>query len=227
MGKMSRAKKNVFLLKCHKHSVFYAHFKCRQVYKYLFRRLFLVAGNNKIYTYCCWELLKNINSKNRQERMHGKSDIERLFRQHYGEMYRLAVRLLHDEDEARDVVSSVFVRLLDDGSRPAVNLSYLLICVHGQCMNRIKHIHIREKVERLLALDIDDGAVQGVDDAELLGKVWRFIDKELTSQTRDIVVSRFVDSKSCSEIAGEHGITRQAVHKHIMQAVRKLRKHFG
>ena len=41
-----------------------------------------------------------------------KEDIERLFRQHYAQMTRLARTLLYDDEEARDVVSQVFVTLI-------------------------------------------------------------------------------------------------------------------
>lgn len=38
-----------------------------------------------------------------------KKEIERLFRQYYVQMTRLARTLLYDDEEARDVVSEVFV----------------------------------------------------------------------------------------------------------------------
>ena len=37
--------------------------------------------------------------------------MERLFHDHYEQMYRFAFALLHDNEEARDVVSDVFSRL--------------------------------------------------------------------------------------------------------------------
>ena len=39
--------------------------------------------------------------------------MERLFHDHYEQMYRFAFALLHDNEEARDVVSDVFSRLWD------------------------------------------------------------------------------------------------------------------
>lgn len=44
-----------------------------------------------------------------------KSELEILFKTHYAAMFRLAVSLLYDADEARDVVSDVFASLLDGG----------------------------------------------------------------------------------------------------------------
>ena len=43
-----------------------------------------------------------------------KRQIERLFKQHYRAMYRLASILLHDDEESMDIVHEVFARLLAD-----------------------------------------------------------------------------------------------------------------
>ena len=42
------------------------------------------------------------------EKMQDKERFETLFRNHYGQMLRLAMLLLKDDEEARDVVSDVF-----------------------------------------------------------------------------------------------------------------------
>ena len=42
-----------------------------------------------------------------------EQQMEQLFHNHYERMYRLAFALLHDNDEAKDVVSDVFSRLWD------------------------------------------------------------------------------------------------------------------
>ena len=40
-------------------------------------------------------------------------EIERLFRQHYDRMIRLARTMLYDDEESRDVVSEVFITLIN------------------------------------------------------------------------------------------------------------------
>lgn len=42
-----------------------------------------------------------------------KEEIEMLFRQYYSQMIRLARRLLYDDEESRDVVSEVFITLIN------------------------------------------------------------------------------------------------------------------
>ena len=47
--------------------------------------------------------------------------IERLFRQHYSAMHRLAYLLLHDDDDSKDVVHDVFAKLLVE-DRPVLSV---------------------------------------------------------------------------------------------------------
>lgn len=155
------------------------------------------------------------------------NEIERLFRRHYGVMFRMALTMLHDEEEARDAVSNVFARLLDRTVSGTVNLNYLLISVRGQCLNRISHMRIREKTERLIPVEtVTEISINDGND-EKMEHIRHFIDNGLTAKTRDILYQRYAKGKSCAEIAHENGVSRQAVHKHILSALRKLQKHFG
>ena len=45
--------------------------------------------------------------------MTDKQEFERIFRQYYGGMFRLARKMLGDEQESKDVVSDVFAQLLN------------------------------------------------------------------------------------------------------------------
>ena len=80
-----------------------------------------------------------------------KSELEILFKTHYAAMFRLAVSLLYDADEARDVVSDVFASLLDGGLaiRTDNARGFLLTCVRNGCINVIRHKQMRERFIRL------------------------------------------------------------------------------
>ncbi|MCM1078372.1 MAG: sigma-70 family RNA polymerase sigma factor [Bacteroidales bacterium] len=156
-----------------------------------------------------------------------KNDIEQLWYQHYTEMHSLAVAMLHDSEEARDVVSNVFARLLDGYEGSSVNRSYLLMSVKSACLNRISHLKVKERASRLLPLDDAEEQKDHACDEKLAEDMWKFINSELTERTRDIVCRRYAGNMSCEEIAREDGISRQAVHKHVLQALRRLQDHFG
>ena len=70
--------------------------------------------------------------------------MEWLFHDHYEQMYRFAFALLHDNEEARDVVSDVFSRLWDKQLVP--DRAYLMRSVKNACINLIAR---KKRDERL------------------------------------------------------------------------------
>ncbi len=77
-------------------------------------------------------------------RMENVANIEILFKRHYVSMYRLATRMLRDDDAARDIVHDVFDSLLHNG--PAdVPLSYLLRSVRNRCINYRRNLTLHVK----------------------------------------------------------------------------------
>ena len=87
--------------------------------------------------------------------------LEKLFKRHYRQMYRLATILLHDDAESKDVVHDIFARLLDDHRdlREETAESYLLISVRNRCLNVTRNRQIQERVERLYLLDLDTAII--------------------------------------------------------------------
>ena len=62
-----------------------------------------------------------------------KKEISTLFRQYYGRMYGMAVSILYDEQESKDVVSDIFERLLESDTvlLPDTVEHYLLTSVRN------------------------------------------------------------------------------------------------
>ena len=89
--------------------------------------------------------------------MTDQSKLEKLFRQHYRQMYRLATILLHDDAESKDVVHDIFAQLLNDSKdlKEDTAESYLFTCVRNRCMNVSRSRQIQERVEHLYLLDLD------------------------------------------------------------------------
>ena len=92
-----------------------------------------------------------------RECMTDRKDIEKLFRQYYRRMYRLATILLHDDAESKDVVHDVFAQLLSDtrSLREDTAESFLLTCVRNRCLNVMRNRQIQERIGRLYLLDLE------------------------------------------------------------------------
>ncbi len=150
------------------------------------------------------------------------NDIERLFRTHYTDMYRLAMLLLRDEDASRDIVHDVFESLLNTGLTD-VSDQYLLRAVRNRCLNHLRGLSTKERILEVYALDEKEIADEEWPDDETIAKIHETIANDLTDACRRVVELRFTAGKSYKEIALELGISEVAVYKHLRHAIDILR----
>lgn len=158
-----------------------------------------------------------------------KKKLEKLFRLHYGSMYRLAITLLHDEAESKDVVHDIFARLLYEQHdiREETAGSYLLTSVRNRCLNIIRNRKIQERVARLYLLDLDTMEMQTDLLAEELNALRRGIRLLEPPVCRDIIMEHFLDGETFAAIARRHGVSETTIYKHLRHALQQLRTHLN
>ena len=154
-----------------------------------------------------------------------KRQIERLFRQHYRDMYRLACILLHDEQESMDIVHDVFARLLVD-SKPldeATVRSFLLSSVRNQCLNVIRDRQIDERARQRLMLE-SEVSNQDAEDIEAdINILHQGIADLVPSACREVIVLHYRDGLTYREIAEQLSVSETTVYKHLRNALDQLR----
>ena len=157
-----------------------------------------------------------------------KSELEILFRTHYKAMFRLAVSLLYDADEARDVVSDVFASLLDGGIAIKSDNArgFLLTCVRNSCINVIRHKQMRERFIKLYATNAEPLA-DGPDDSITLAELREYIDNQLPPLSRRIFTLRYLQDMTCQQVADAVGVSRTTVHHHLSQSLEKINAYFN
>ena len=160
--------------------------------------------------------------------MTDQKKLEKLFKQHYRQMYRMATILLHDDAESKDVVHDIFARLLDDHRdlREETAESYLLTSVRNRCLNVIRNRQIQERVERLYLLDVDTTIIPTERLDEELKALHKGIDQLEPPVCRDIILQHFRDGVTFKEIARRLGVSETTVYKHLRRALSQLRTHF-
>lgn len=124
--------------------------------------------------------------------------MERLFHDHYEQMYRFAFALLHDNEEARDVVSDVFSRLWNKQLVP--DRAYLMRSVKNACINLIARKKRDERLKRLLPLS--EGKLTEEEPSRLEER-WQAavdcIDHDLTDQTASVIRLCYREGMSYSD----------------------------
>ena len=156
-----------------------------------------------------------------------RAAIEQLFLQHYVRLRQLATRLLHDDEEGKDIVNDVFTRMIQADIMPLPEKAeaYLFTSVRNRCMDHIAQQQVRQRVERLLPVD-DVTILSEADEERRYSELRQFVDTELSEQTRQVFLLRFDKHKKYQEIAAELGVSEKTVYKHLHQAITQLREHF-
>ena len=159
--------------------------------------------------------------------MTDQKKLEKLFKQHYRQMYRLATMLLHDDAESRDVVHDIFAHLLCDSQdlREDTAKSYLLTSVRNRCLNVIRSRQIQERVEHLYLLDLDTNITPTDRLEEELKTLHKGIDQLEPPVCRDIIIQHFNDGMTFKEIAHRMSVSETTIYKHLRRALSQLRTH--
>lgn len=146
--------------------------------------------------------------------------IELLFKEHYPVMLKLAVMLLHDKEEARDIVHDVFTRLLDGDiwfNKDKAE-AFLLSCVRNSCLNMMRSRSTREQAMRLY---LPEESTEGLEE-----RVQALQDglKDLKPPIcLDIVLMHYRDGMTFKEIAAHFGVSETTIYKHLREAMNQLR----
>ena len=157
-----------------------------------------------------------------------KSELEILFKTHYAAMFRLAVSLLYDADEARDVVSDVFASLLDGGMaiRSDNAHGFLLTCVRNSCISLIRHKQMRERFIKLYSTAAEPQDC-GLEDSVMLAELREYIENHLPPLSRRIFNLRYLQDMTCQQVADVVGVSRTTVHHHLSQSLEKINAYFN
>ena len=157
-----------------------------------------------------------------------KSELEILFKTHYAAMFRLAVSLLYDADEARDIVSDVFASLLDGGLaiRSDNAQGFLLTCVRNSCISVIRHRQMRERFIKIYSTKAEPQD-HGPDDSMMLAELRDYINTQLPPLSRRIFTLRYLHDLTCQQVADAVGVSRTTVHHHLSQSLEKINAYFS
>ena len=159
-----------------------------------------------------------------------RKEVESLFKTHYAQMYHLALTLLFDEAESKDVVSDIFASLLSGKvvMRADNAKAFLLASVRHRCLNVLQHKQVQERFARLLMEDSE--TLESKDTAEeqmQMEEMMRYLQNSLPPMSLKIFRLRYLQEMTCQEVAEALNVSRQTVHTHLKQSVEKIRKYFN
>ena len=157
-----------------------------------------------------------------------KTEIEQLYSDSYQRLLTMARLMLKDEKEAEDVVGDLFARLAEGTiTLPSERLeNYLLTAVRNNCLDRIRRLSLRERMERRLSLS-ESGASTENGDLQCLKEMIDYAEMTFPRQTWRVFQLRFDEGMQYREIAEKLGISETSVYKHLAKALERLKEKFN
>jgi RNA polymerase sigma-70 factor (family 1) len=160
---------------------------------------------------------------------HGdETAFERTFRKYYDRLCNYANSLLKEEDEAEEVVQTVFLSIWEKRSELEITLSlksYLYRAVHNHCLNRFKHAAVRES-HRDYTQHFLPQSYESVTEVIHANELEERIEAAVSSLPEQCQLafrmSRFEELKY-QEIADQLGISIKTVENQIGKALKILR----
>ncbi|MBA4853310.1 RNA polymerase sigma-70 factor [Emticicia sp. BO119] len=153
---------------------------------------------------------------------------EVVFRKYYQSLCNYANSMLKEMDEAEEIVQNLFSGIWEKRTELEISLSlksYLYRAVHNHCLNRIKHLKIREEYQHYANTYYEssyESVSQSVMKNELERKIEEAIEK-LPEQCRLIFRMSRLEELKYHEIAEQLGISPKTVENQVGKALKILR----
>ncbi len=164
---------------------------------------------------------------------------EELFTRQQKRIYNIAIRMLHDEDDAADATQEVFVRAYHSINKlksDAAFVTWIKILALNICRDMLRK-RGRSKVQSLDApVDSDDGGSMSIEIADWSGNPERAFDKKqvqesvqraiglLSPSFREVVTLFYVDGASVDKIAQIVGAPVGTVKSRLSRARAELKR---
>ena len=155
---------------------------------------------------------------------YSKQRFERLFKDNYPHMYRMAFSMVENVDDAKDAVNQVFTQMWR--SKPQVAEAsvrgYLLAATRNQCLHILRTRQLQRQMEEELQRETADS--ENKEREELLQQLQQVIDDNLTEQDRRVLRLHYDEEMTYEDTAKVLGISSAAVNKHISRSLAKIRQ---
>ena len=155
---------------------------------------------------------------------YSKQRFERLFKDSYPHMYRMAFSMVEDADDAKDVVDQVFTQMWK--GKPSVSeesvRGYLLAATRNQCLHILRQRQLQQQMEEELLRAAEESSNE--EREELLCELQQVIYDNLTEQDKRVLQLHYEEEMTYQETASVLGISASAVNKHITRSLDKIRK---
>lgn len=174
----------------------------------------------------------NTNGLQQQEKSaDDEGTYENIFKLYAKALWAEAYRLLHDQQEAKDLVQELLIEIWEKRSLKNIEttvMSYLFQSIRYKCYRYIKNKHAEENKAAAWSFFQEDctKTESRIEKLELQQSIAAAI-SALPMQSSNIFTQVFIEGKKRKEVAADMGISVNTVNVHIYTACKKLKEKLG
>ena len=154
---------------------------------------------------------------------YSKQKFERLFKDNYPLMYRMAFSMVENAEDAKDAVNQVFAQIWR--RKPQIGKDsirgYLLMATRNQCLHILRTRQMQRQMEE--EFQRERAIIEDEEREELLQQLQQIINDNLTEQDRRVLQLHYDDEMTYKETATILGISSSAVNKHVTRSLARIR----
>lgn len=149
------------------------------------------------------------------------------FRQYYAALCFFAQSIIHNQEDAKDIVQDCFIKLWDDyalESKTDTIKSFLYTMVRNRCIDYVRKKKVVTKATAILKYKEEE--TEYFDElafAEMMRQVMEHIE-QLPANMRNILKEYYIVEKKYKQIAKELATTPDAVRMHKTRAIKLLKE---
>jgi RNA polymerase sigma-70 factor (ECF subfamily) len=149
------------------------------------------------------------------------------FRQYFVGLCFFAQSIIHNEEDAKDIVQDCFIKLWDDAAseeKTETVKSFLYTMVRNRCIDYVRKQKVITKATQYLQNDKDDSEyLDELAFAEMMRQIFKHIE-ELPANMSTILKKYYLQGKKHKEIANELSTTTNAVKLQKSRAIKLLKQ---
>jgi RNA polymerase sigma-70 factor, ECF subfamily len=147
---------------------------------------------------------------------------ENIFHQYYSPLCNYAARIIHDNDNAEDIVQALFIQLLEKNNLNSIQNkeAYLLRSVRFKCIDFLRRKKTTTSLEDLKEEASSEFYEISEEDIEPL---FHYYAAKLPPKIREVFLLSRVSKLTYKEIAEELNLSQKTVENQMGSAMKKLR----
>lgn len=152
------------------------------------------------------------------------TNFEQFFKDNYKQFYYFSLHLIEDEEYSRDIVSDAFEFVWENKNKIENWKTYTYSYIRNKCIDYIRHQVVKNKyADYYLKITPEFDDYTG-DTYDVRIEILREVIKTLPAQTRLVLQECYINRKKYKEVAEDLGISPNTVKKHIVKALKIIRK---